>query len=356
MSKIRYAIIGFGGIAENRVAKEGYGCDKTRFNGLEKAVLTGATDMNPARKEAAEALGLKWYDNMDAVLADPEVDAVYIATNNASHAALACAALEAGKHVIVEKPAATNVADAEKMVALAAAKGLSLSVDHMMVNNAWNIKAKEVMADGKLGAVNDSCFHMEFAYGYDPAEAATWRCSKIEEMGGPIGDVASHCFYVAEFVFGKKIAKLAAVYYPKIVQMVAEDGAYIKFFFEDGMQSSAKVAFSEMRGGLGGTLSNLGYELYGDKAVLRGYGTMFQLSGHADEPVKVRLELDKFDGKAESVAPCEIKNMYQCLIEHHAQSVLNGTPLTAEDALHNIELCEAAHESAQNGGKLIEVK
>ena len=73
------------------------------------------------------------------------------------------------------------------------------------------------------------------------------------------------------------------------------------------------------------------------------------------EPVKVRLELDKFDGKAESVAPCEIKNMYQCLIEHHAQSVLNGTPLTAEDALHNIELCEAAHESAQNGGKVIEL-
>ena len=76
MDKIRYAIIGFGGIAENRVAKEGYGCDKTRFNGLEKAVLTGATDMNPARKEAAEALGLKWYDSMEAILADADIDAV----------------------------------------------------------------------------------------------------------------------------------------------------------------------------------------------------------------------------------------------------------------------------------------
>ena len=354
MSKIRYAIIGFGGIAENRVAKEGYGCDKTRFNGLEKAVLTGATDMNPARKEAAEALGLKWYDNMDAVLADPEVDAVYIATNNASHAALACAALEAGKHVIVEKPAATNVADAEKMVALAAAKGLSLSVDHMMVNNAWNIKAKEVMADGKLGAVNDSCFHMEFAYGYDPAEAATWRCSKIEEMGGPIGDVASHRFYVAEFVFGKKIAKLAAVYYPKIVQMVAEDGAYIKFFFEDGTQGSVRASFSELRGGLGGTLTNLGFELYGDKAVLRSYGSMFQLSGHAGEPVRMRLELDNL-GKVEEVPPAGIQNIYQTLIEHHAESVQNGTPINAEDAVHNLKLCAAAHESAQNGGKVIDI-
>ena len=354
MDKIRYAIIGFGGIAENRVAKEGYGCDKSRFNGLEKAVLTGATDMNPARKEAAEALGLKWYDNMEAILADADIDAVYIATNNASHAALACAALEAGKHVIVEKPAATSVADAQKMVDLAAAKGLSLSVDHMMVNNAWNIKAQEVMAAGTLGTVNDSCFHMEFAYGYDPAEAATWRCSKIEEMGGPIGDVASHCFYVAEFVFGKKIAKLAAVYYPKIVQMVAEDGAYIKFFFEDGTQGSVRASFSELRGGLGGTLTNLGFELYGDKAVLRSYGSMFQLSGHDGEPVKMRLELDDL-GNVSEVAPAKIRNIYQTLIEGHAASIQAGKPLNAEDAVHNLALCAASHESAQNGGKIVGV-
>ncbi|MBQ7403782.1 MAG: Gfo/Idh/MocA family oxidoreductase [Lentisphaeria bacterium] len=355
MAKVKYGLIGFGGIAENRVAKEGYACDKNRFAPLQFAELVAATDINQGRKEAAEALGLKWFASADEMLADPEIQAVYIATNNTTHVPLAMKALNAGKHVISEKPMATNSADAKALVALAKEKGLSLGVDHMMVYNAWNVKAESMIKAGELGNINDSCFHMEFAYGYDPAEAATWRCSKIEEMGGPIGDVASHCFYLSEYILGKKITKLAAVYLPKIMNTVAEDGAYIKFFFEDGMQSSAKVAFSELRGGLGGTLSNLGYEIYGDKAALRGYGTMFQLSGHADEPVKVRLELDKFDGKAESVAPCEIKNMYQCLIEHHAQSVLNGTPLTAEDALHNIELCEAAHESAQNGGKVIEL-
>ncbi len=354
MKQIRYAVIGFGGIAENRVAKEGYACDKSRFAPLEKAVLTGATDMNPARRDAAEALGLKWYENTDAILADPEIDAVYIATNNASHAAIACAALEAGKHVIVEKPIATSVADAQKMTDLAKAKGLSLSVDHMMVNNAWNVKAQEVAASGKLGTVNDSCFHMEFAYGYDPAEAATWRCSKIEEMGGPIGDVASHCFYVAEFIFGKKIVKLGAVYYPKVMDIKAEDGAYIKFFLEDGTQGSVRASFSEFRGGLGGTLTNLGFELYGDKAVLRSYGSMFQLSGHDGEPVRMRLELDDL-GTVQEVPPAQIQNIYQTLIEKHAESIQNGTPLTGEDAVHNLKLCAAAHESAQNGGKLITV-
>lgn len=355
MAKIKYAIIGFGGIAENRIAKEGFGCDKSRFNGLKKGVLVAATDVNPSRKAAAEALGLKWFADAAAILADKSIDAVYIATNNATHASLAIAALKAGKHVIVEKPAATTVADAKAMDRLARSKHLSLTVDHMMVNNAWNEAAKKLVKAGKLGAVNDSCFHMEFAYGYDKAEAATWRCSKIEEMGGPIGDVASHCFYVAEDIFGKKIVKLAAVYYPKTMKIKAEDGAYIKYFFEDGTQGSVNAAFSELRGGLAGTLTNLGYEIYGDKAVMRNYGSLFQLSGYEDEPVRQRLEID--DGRfTEEIKPLKIRNIYQTLIEGHAASIQAGKPLDASGAIHNLALCAAAHASAKSGGKIVPVK
>ena len=355
MAKIRYALVGFGGIAENRVAKEGFACDRGRFKPLRHAQLVGATDLNPAREAAASALGLKWYASLGGVLADKSVDAVYVATNNCSHVPIATAALKAGKHVIVEKPAATSVADAKKMEALAKKKGLSLTVDHMMVNNAWNIAAAKAVQSGKLGKVNDSCFHMEFAYGYDPAEAATWRCSKIAEMGGPIGDVASHCFYVAEFVFGKKIKKVAAVYYPKVMKIKAEDGAYIKFFFEDGTQGSVNAAFSEMRGGLAGTLTNLGYEVYGDKAALRGYGTMFQLSGHPGEPIAQRLEID-YGHRLVAVRPGRIQNIYQTLIEGHAKSVLAGVPLNADDAIHNLALCASCHASAKKGGRIVSVK
>ena len=355
MKKIRYVLVGFGGIAENRVAKEGFACDSKRFRPLKYAELVGATDLNPARQAAAEALGLKWYVNLDEVLADPLVDGVYVATNNRSHVPLAMQCLKAGKHVIVEKPIATSVADAKKLNRLAKAKKLSLTVDHMMVNNPWNIAGKTAMAAGKLGTVNDCCYHMEFAYGYDPAEAATWRCNNVAEMGGPIGDVASHCFYVAEFMFGKRIAKLGAVYYPKVMKIKAEDGAYVKFFFADGTQGSVNCAFSEPRGGLAGTLTNLGYEIYGDKAAMRGYGTMFQLSGYADEPVMQRLEID--DGKKIlPVRPARIQNIYQALIEGHAKSVLEGQPLNADDAIHNLALCAACHASAAKGGRLVAVK
>ena len=355
MDKVRYAIIGFGGIAENRVAKEGFGCDRSRFAGLEHAVLVGATDVNAARKSAAEALKLKWYDSAEAIFADPSIDAVYVATNNASHAAIAIKALEAGKHVIVEKPIATSIADSKKMVRTAAKKHLSLSVDHMMVYNSYNQLAKKAIKAGKLGEVNDCCFHMEFAYGYDPAEAATWRCSKVSEMGGPIGDVASHCFYVAEEMFGSPIVAVAAVYLPKLMSIKAEDGAYIKFEMANGLKGSVKVAFSELRGGLVGTLSNLGFEVYGTEGVLRSYGSMFQLSGLPDEPYHIRMDIESASG-VKALHPRRFPNIYQQLIDHHAQSVQSGRPINAENGVHNLELCDAAHRSAKAGGKLVRVK
>lgn len=354
MDKVRYVLIGFGGIAENRIAKEGFACDAARFKPLKQAVLVGAADVNPKRRKAALALGLNWYRDAAAVLADPSVDAVFVATNNLSHAPLARQALEAGKAVIVEKPLASNSRDARTLVNLAAKRKLSLSVDHMMTHNALNKKARELVAGGALGTVNDACFHMQFAYGYEPAEAATWRCSNRAEMGGPIGDVASHCFYMAEFVLGSRINAVRVAYYPKRMAIKVEDGALIQCDFESGVTCSALVSFCDARGGLGGTLSNLGYEIYGDQAVVRGYGTLFQLSGHVGEPIRIRLELDTF-ARQKAFTVKKPANIYQGVIAEHAASVLSGSPMTGEDGLHNVLLCEAAHVSAQRGGKTVEV-
>ena len=355
MKIVRYALIGFGGIAENRIAKEGFACDHARFKPLKQAALVGATDLNPQRRRAAEALGLRWYRDAAAVFSDPEVDAVFVATNNLTHAELARQALEAGKAVIVEKPLAANARNARMLVKLAARKKLSLSVDHMMTHNTLNKKARQAIAGGKLGKVNDAVFHMQFAYGFDPAEAATWRCSSHAEMGGPIGDVASHCFYMAEYLLASPIVAVRAVYYPKRMAIKVEDGALIQCDLENGVTCSVQVSFCDVRGGVGGTLSNLGYEIYGDQAVLRGYGTMFQLSGHPGEPYAMRLELDTF-ARQKKIAATQAVNVYQCVIAEHAASVIKQTPLTGKDGLRNVVLCEAAHVSAQRNGKTVRVR
>lgn len=355
MKKVKYAIIGFGGIAENRIAKEGFARDASRFKPLAAVQLVGATDIAPARRKAARALGLKWYAAADEILADPEIDAVYVATNNLNHAPLAKAAMRAGKHCLIEKPIATTVKDAKALSRLAARRGLSLTVDHMMTKNVYNIKARDLIAKKAVGKVNDICLHMEFLYGSTPDEAATWRCSNPDEVGGPVGDVASHCLYMAEFLLGSEIVSLACVYYPKTLKIKVEDGAYLKFTLRNGLTGSARVGFNEPRGGLAGTCANLGYEAYGAKGVIRTFSALGQLSGHADEPYPVRLEVDA----GANTRDCRfknVKNIYQAVILEHAQSILSGKPMDGSDAVHNLELVAAAHKSAQANGKIVRIR
>lgn len=89
--------------------------------------------------------------DVDAVLQDPEIDAVVVATPAASHHALAKQALESGKHVFVEKPLATSTEQADELVNLAAASGKTLMVGHTFLYNAAVRYARKLLADESLG-------------------------------------------------------------------------------------------------------------------------------------------------------------------------------------------------------------
>jgi predicted dehydrogenase len=355
MHKVKYAIIGFGGIAENRIAREGFGLDKDRFAGHPRAELVGATDKNATRKDAATRLGLTWYDSTQAVLSDPQVEAVFIATNNLSHAPLAQQAIQASKHCLIEKPITTMLEDAVRLQRSARERGVSLAVDHMMTENAYNRRARELIGQRVIGEVNDVSLHMEFCYGSTPGEAATWRCADPKEIGGPIGDVGSHCLYMAEFLLGSEVASLSCVYTPRTLDIAVENGAIVQFCLRNGVQGTVRVAFNQLRGGAGGTLTGLGYEIYGTHGILRGCATLFQLSGHPGEPVDVRLEIDDFR-RTERIKTDAVQNIYQAVIGKHAESIINRMPMDAADAVHNLRLVLACYESAEDNGRRIEFK
>ena len=115
------------------------------------------------------------------------------------------------------------------------------------------------------------------------------------------------------------------------------------------------MSFNDPRGSLAGTLLNLGFEVYGTKAALRSYGTLFQLSGHQGEPVKLRLELEAGGAAPQPVRAGKVKNIYQQIILEHAAAIRSGRRLTGEDGLHNLALVEACYQSAAQGGKAITV-
>ena len=222
----------------------------------------------------------------------------------------------------------------------------------MMTENAYNQRARDLISRGAIGKVNDIVLHMEFCYGYTPQEAASWRCSDPEEIGGPIGDVGSHCLYMAEFLLGSEIGSLSCVYTPRTLDIAVENGALIQVSMKDGTQGTVRVAFNQSRGGLEGTLINLGYEVYGADGIIRGYGTLFQLSGHPGETVQIRLEVER-SGVIENIRIEDAPNIYQAVIAGHALSILDDTPLNAEDAMHNLELILCCYRSADKHGNTI---
>ena len=353
MKKIKYGMIGFGGIAENRIAKEGFGLDGTRFNGNPDAELVGVLEINSDRKKAAEALNLKWYDNLEQLL-DDEIEAIYVATNNSSHFSIAEKVIKTGKHCLIEKPVTTNLSDAGILQELARERKVSLDVDHMMRQNSFNINAREIINSNQIGTVNDITLHMEFSYGSTDEEASSWRCSRPEELGGPIGDVGSHCFYMAEFLLNDVVTEVSCVFTPGSYEIAVENGAVICFKTRTGCEGSILVSFNKNRGGLIGTLSNLGFEVYGSEGVVRSFGTLFQLSGHEDEPVKLRMEVETAEG-VEKIIPDNIENIYQKQISHHVQSIRSGNYLDGEDAVHNLRLLFACFKSVEENSRFVKV-
>jgi predicted dehydrogenase len=115
--------------------------------------LTALCDLNVER--AQQVLGkystVKVSGSLDEILADPEVEAVAVATPAATHLPVALAAIEAGKHVLVEKPLASSYADGLKLVEAAEERGLTLMLDHTFVYTPVVQHLRELVRGGEIG-------------------------------------------------------------------------------------------------------------------------------------------------------------------------------------------------------------
>lgn len=156
-----------------------------RAPGLElRAVLA----RDPARREqAARERGVATPASLDALVADPNVDLVVLATPHDTHAELAVAALGAGKHVVVDKPMAITLAEADRMVDAARHAGRMLSVFH---NRRWDwdyLTVRQVLAAGLLGKP----YLFETAVLNYRESRPTWR-SSAATMGSLVHDWGAH--------------------------------------------------------------------------------------------------------------------------------------------------------------------
>lgn len=143
---VRVAVVGYGYWGPNLVRN---------FFETPGATLAAVCEANADRLALVGRRfpGVRLLSQYEEILADKEIDAVVIATPVSTHHAMARAALNAGKHVLVEKPLTGNVPDAEDLVNFAAAKKLTLMVDHIFVYSPAVRVMKEIVDSGQLGTL-----------------------------------------------------------------------------------------------------------------------------------------------------------------------------------------------------------
>ena len=201
-STIRWGILGCGDVTE---VKSGPGFQKAEGSAL-LAVMRRRGDLAAdfARRHGVRA----WYDDAAALIDDPAVDAVYVATPPGAHEELALAVCAARKPAYVEKPMARNHAECRRMIDAFAAAGVPLFVAYYRRALPRFLRARDLVASGALGRVTGVSYRLAGPYHRD-VEALVrdgaplpWRVQAEHAGGGLFLDLGCHTLDILDFILG----------------------------------------------------------------------------------------------------------------------------------------------------------
>jgi 1,5-anhydro-D-fructose reductase (1,5-anhydro-D-mannitol-forming) len=272
MKPIRWGIIGCGDVTE---VKSGPAFRKAAGSAL-VAVM---------RRDAAKAADYarrhgvpRWYDDAQRLIADPEVDAVYVATPPSMHESYAIGTAAAGKPCYVEKPMSRNAAEARRMARLFQSADLPLFVAYYRRALPRFVKARELMQTGRLGAIREVSYVYTDSQMSRPQDPIPWRLQPEHSGGGLFFDLGSHALDLLDFFFG-----------PLTVVSAQSRGTAGHFEAEDQVQLAftAGPVQGQARWDFVSEKSQDLYEIRGDKATLR-----FSCFGH--EPLSTGDEQWEF--------------------------------------------------------------
>jgi predicted dehydrogenase len=197
-SPLRIGVLGCADIARRRMLPAFAACPAT------EVVAVASRDPRKAR-ETAGPYGCRAVTGYEALLADAAVDAVYVPLPAALHARWTRAALEAGKHVLAEKPLALRPVPAAELFALAERRGLALMENVMFVHHPQHDAVRALAADGTLGELRT--LHAEFTVPRRPADDIRYR----EDLGGgALWDTGVYPLRAALHLLGPDLTLLAS--------------------------------------------------------------------------------------------------------------------------------------------------
>ncbi|OPZ16731.1 MAG: Glucose--fructose oxidoreductase precursor [candidate division BRC1 bacterium ADurb.BinA364] len=318
--RLRWGILSTGSIAR-KVAPSIAKAPRSRVSAV------GSRDLARAQAFAAD-LGIeKAYGTYDALLADPEIDAVYIASPNALHHAHAIQAAGAGKHILCEKPIAATVKAAEAMFKAAEKAGVVLMEAFMYRCHPQMIDILRRVREGEIGRVGLIRSSFCFDIGDKPQNI---RLSHALH-GGALMDIGCYCINFSRAVANQE---------PERIEGAGFVGAYGvdewcagALGFPGGAAASFTCAVRCQAGATAG--------IYGSQGFIE-----IPEPWRAAEPVS-RYTLKRSGGQIEEIAVSAPDDRYTCQAEAFAASVLDGAPLAVskQDSLGNTLVIETLHRS-----------
>lgn len=300
-----------------------------------------------ALAERAAALQCARYTDYHALLNDPAVDAVDITLPHHLHFRVARAALEHGKHVLVEKPMAATAAECRDLIDIAQLKGLTFTVAENTRFVGAYIEAEKLIRSGALGAPR---LIRTFIYGSEferLTASSDWVARKADAIGGVIFDCGAHSFYLLKWLYGE-IERVQAWQAAYVRGSEVEDWALISGLMKNGALFSVEfTATAEIPWGER-------CEIYGSKGSL----IIDQLR---NPPVVHFRGARDFEGEPLAAVPYDPQGWkYRSIVDEvrdFVAALAERRPTTIDpmDGYYSVKVVEKAYESIAASGKLITV-
>jgi len=302
--------------------------------GVIQRVMSGSPER--AAEFAARHQIPAWGTDLEAALADPKVDAVYISTTNEKHFPQAMAAIAAGKHVLCEKPIGMTLDEACEMVRVAEHKGVVFATNHHLRCAGSHRAIRALVAQGRIGRVLSMRVHHAV---YLPPHLQGWRLNDPAAGGGVIPDITVHDADTVRFHLGEDPVEVVAQMTESGLGQGVEDSCMSVWSMPSGTQVFAHDSFTHRFAGSG-------LEIHGTEGSIFGRGIMTQ------KPVG-EIELVTATGRER--VPYPNYDLYtQGIMDFSAAVAGKGRPAAdGIDGIKSLALALAVRESARTGRKLL---
>jgi len=317
--KIRWGVLGAARIAINKVIP---GMQKGEWSDV---TAIASRDASKARAAAEQLKIPKWHGSYDELLADPEIEAIYIPLPNHLHVPWSIRCARAGKHVLCEKPIALSADEARTLIPVRDAAGVKMGEAFMARTHPQWIRARDLVRSGRIGDLR--VFSMTF--GYFNADPANVR-NIAEWGGGALMDIGCYPITLSRMMFGEEPVRASG--------SMERDPT-----FKTNRLTSAILEFRSGR-----CVFTCSTQLtYYQRAQI--FGT----KGRVEVEIPVNAPADQVsrifvDGEVEEIPPCD---QYTIQGDLFSRAILEdgAVPVPIEDAVHNMAVIDAIVRSASTG-------